>query len=343
MQLLDHLGDIRAEEARVGPEQLKTARAALLREIARTRGNPGRARHRRRFGTGFGRGGSGAIAAGALAVVAIVTGAIVAPAPGTMPAASAAEVLKRASASVLTSVSAADAPLAAGQYLRIVATRTAITSDGTGPDAVPESAAFATRNVTTLYVPADRDEDWIRETESEEITGVYGPDGEAFLRRVKAEPSTAETGVVAIPAGVETFGDTTQPIDPYRDSYDDMPRDPAALLDWFQAQTPSGYEGLAILNALDQNLPPANLRAAMLGALARIDGIALVTKEGSLATIQQTRGDRTQQFVVDTESGLIVSVIEPQRYPNDIVPDGTPDARVTLTMSIVDSAPLPTS
>lgn len=342
MDLLDHMRELRTDEAHLEPEHLTTARDALAQEIAHARRRPTRTRRRLGLGIGIGLGGLSAATAGTLAIVAIVAGNVVAPPPGSVPAASAAEVLQEAADSVLTHVSAADAPLTIGQYLRIETTRDSVWSDGSASDVPPESAAFATRNVTILYVPADRGDNWIRETKPEEITGVYGPDGETFLRSVKAEPSSAEAGVEAIPAGVETYGDTTQPIDMYRDSYDDMPRDPEALLAWFQATTPGGYAWLAILNALYQNLPPADLRAAMLGALARIDGLTLVSEEGNLATIQQDREEWTQQFVIDTESGLIVSVIDPRRHPNDIVPAGMPEGVQTFAMSIVDSAPTST-
>lgn len=343
MQLLDHVREFRADEAHLEPEHLTVARDALAREIVGAQKHPARARRGLSLGLGLGLGlgGLSTAAVGTVAVVAIVAGGVVAPPPGSVSTASAAEVLQKAADSVLAHVSAADAPLAAGQYLRIETTRDAVWSDGSSSDVPAESAAFATHNVTVLYVPADRSDDWIRETKPEEITGIYGPDGEAFLASVKAEPSQAETGVEAIPAGVETFGDVTQPIDMYRDSYGDMPRDPDALLAWFQAQTPGGYAWLAILNALYQNLPPADLRAAMLGALARIDGLALISEDGHLATIQQVREETTQQFVIDTESGLLVSVVDPRRHPNDIVPAELPDSVQTFTMTIVDSAPTP--
>ena len=100
--------------------------------------------------------------------------------------------------------------------------------------------------------------------------------------------------------------------------------------------------GLAILNALYQNLPPADLRAALLGALSLLPEISLVAEDGDLATIERTNADVTQQFVVNTRTGMLVSVIDPARHPNEIVPDDQPDSIQTFQMSIVDSAPQPT-
>jgi hypothetical protein len=179
------------------------------------------------------------------------------------------------------------------------------------------------------------------ETRPYEVTGVYGPDGEAFLRSVLAEPHTNDASVRAYPAGIRTYGEETQTIDMYRDQYDEMPRDPDALLAWFESQAPGGYAGLAILNALHQNLPPADVRAALLGALSRLPEITLVSTEGDLATIQRTNGDVTQQFIVDTRTGMLTSIIDPVRHPNEIVPEGVPDSVQTFTTSVVDSAPDP--
>jgi hypothetical protein len=67
----------------------------------------------------------------------------------------------------------------------------------------------------------------------------------------------------------------------------------------------------------------------------------LVSEEGNLATIQNTRAEFTQQFVIDTDSGLIMSIIDPRRHENDVVPAGMPDAIQTFDMSVVDSAPTP--
>lgn len=84
------------------------------------------------------------------------------------------------------------------------------------------------------------------------------------------------------------------------------------------------------------------MRAALLGALSRLPEITLVAEEGDLATIQRSSADATQQFVVDTRTGMLISIIDPARHPNQIVPGGIPDNIQTFRMSVVDSAPKPT-
>lgn len=342
MQLLDRVREIRAEEANLDAKHFTRARSHLAEEIHRELNRTVRSKRRLGLKLSLSLGGLGAAAAGTFAVVAIVASSVVAPPPGGVSSAAAAEVLERAAQSVLTHVSAADTPLAPGQYLRIETTRNTVTTDGSAQDKPAESGAFSEQNVTVTYVPADRSADWIVETKAEVITGVYGPDGEEFLERVKAEPIATEPSIRAFPAGIRTYGDEKQPIDMYRDSYDQMPRDPDALLAWFDALAPGGYSWLAILNALYENLPPADLRAAMLGALARTSDFTLVSEAGTVATIERKTEETVQQYVIDTESGVILSVIDPRRHPNDFVPADLPDAVQTFTMSIVDSAPMPT-
>ncbi|MFJ5000160.1 hypothetical protein ACIP5T_18555 [Microbacterium sp. NPDC088619] len=341
MRLLDDVREIRSDEASVEAEHLTVARRALEMEIELAQPRPVRVRRRLGLRLGLGLGGLGAAALGTFAVLSIVAGSVVAPSGVT--SASAAEALEKASEAALAQVNAVDAQLAPGQYLRVETTMDQITTDGTSTGEPAETGAFRRHTVEVVYVPADRTQDWIVETRADEVTGVYGPEGEDFLERVLAEPSTNEDSVQAYPAGVRTYGDVSQPIDMYRDQYDEMPRDPDALLTWFEAQTPDGYAGLAILNALYQNLPPADLRAALLGALSRLPEFTLVAEDGELATIQRSNAEATQQFVVNTHTGMLVSVIDPARHPNEIVPDGLPDSIQTFQMSIVDSAPRPTS
>lgn len=342
MRLLDDVREIRSEEASVGADDLSVAREVLAIEIERAKPRPVRTKRRRRvgLGVGLGIGGLGAAALGTFAVVSIVAGSVVAPAG--VSSASAAELLERASDAALAQVAAVDAQLAPGQYLRVETMMDQVTTDGTAQDRPAEGGGFRRHTVEVVYVPADRTQDWIVETRADEVTGVYGPEGQEFLDSVLAEPRFDEASVRAYPAGIRTYGEETQPIDLYRDRYDEMPRDPDALLAWFESQAPGGYAGLAILNALYQNLPPADLRAALLGALARLPEISLVAEDGDLATIQRTNADSVQQFVVDTRTGMLVSIIDPARHPNGIVPDGIPDNIQTFTTSIVDSAPTPT-
>lgn len=342
MRSLDDVRELRSDEASVKAEHLRVARQVLEIEIEQAKPRPIRAKRRVGLGLGLGLGvgGLGAAALGTFAVVSIVASSVVAPAG--VSSASAAEVLEKASAAALAQVNAVDAQVAPGQYLRVETTMDQVTTDGTATDEPAESGAFSRHSVEVVYVPANRSGDWIVETKANEVTGVYGPGGEDFLERVLGEPDTSEDSVRAYPAGIRMYGEQAQPIDMYRDQYDEMPRDPDALLAWFEAQTPDGYAGLAILNALYQNLPPADLRAALLGALSRLPEFTLVAEDGELSTIQRSNPETTQQFVINTDTGMLVSVIDPARHPNEIVPDWLPDQILTFEMSIVDSAPDPT-
>lgn len=339
MLLLDEVKELRADERSIGAEKLTVARGALLQEIARA-GRPERARRRLGLGLGIGLGGVGLAAAATVAVTAIVAGSVVVPV--AVPEAAASEVFLQASEAVLSEIGAADAQLQPGQYLRIETVMEQVTTDGSSSLQPAESGAFRTRSTSVLYVPADRTQEWIEEIRDQEVIGVYGPGGQDFLDRVMAEPNSEAASVRAYRGGVKTYGDVEQPFDMYRDDYDAMPRDPEALLEWFAQRSPGGYAGLAILNALYQNLPPADVRAALLGALARVPGFTLVAKDGDVATIERSSEESTQQYVIDTSTGNILSFIDPQRFETDIVPEGMPDQITTFSMTVVDSAPEPT-
>lgn len=345
MRSLDDIRALRSDKTNLDAEHLSVAREVLNIEIEQAQPRSRRTTRRPALtlglGLGLGLGGIGAAVLGTFAIISIVAGSVVAPA-GTSSA-SAAEALEKASRAALAQVSAVDAQLAPGEYLRVETSLDQVTTDGSSSDEPARSGAFMLHSVEVVYVPADRSQDWIVETMAEEVTDVYGPEGQKFADSVLREPgATTEAQVSAYPAGVRTYGDVKQPIDTYRDQYNEMPRDPKALLSWFQANTPDGYAGMAILNALYQNLPPADLRAALLGALSRLPEFTLLAEDGDLATIQRANAESKQQFVINTRTGMLVSVIEPARHPNQIVPRGLPDQVTTFDMSVVDSTPEPT-
>ncbi|MFK4788304.1 hypothetical protein [Microbacterium sp. ZW T5_56] len=340
MSWVDEVRTVRTDETQVTEAQLATARRALQREIDRT-ASDGRSRSRqprsRRLGLSLGLGGVGV--AGALAVVGIVAGSVFAPVPS--PDAAAAEVFLQAQESVLDGIGAADVTLEPGQYLRVEQVTEQLTTDGSQSDVAAEKAGFLLRQVSVLYVPADRSEDWIVEADAAEVVALYGDDAEAFTANVLSEGLSQDV-LTAYPEGVRDG----QPIDKYRDDYDTMPRDPDELLAWFGTRAPESYVGFELTNALFQNLPPADIRAAMLGALARVPGYTLVSRDGNIAVVQEAPLSdgpeaRNTLLTIDTSTGQILSFTDVQRHPGNVVPADIPEQVITFTTSIVDEAPTP--
>lgn len=339
MSWVDEVRTVRADETQVTEAQLATARRALQREIDRT-ASAGRSRSRqprsRRLGLSLGLGGVGV--AGALAAVGIVAGSLFAPVPS--PDAAAAEVFLQAQESVLEGIGAADVTLEPGQYLRVEQVTEQLHTDGTQNGAAAEKAGFLLRRVSVLYVPADRSDDWILQSSAGEVVALYGEDAEAFTANVLSE-GLSQDSLRSYPNGM----DNGQPIDRYRNDYDTMPRDPDELLEWFSARAP-GYAGFELTNALFQNLPPADVRAAMLGALARVPGYTLVSRDGDLAVLQEaSRSDGPEAtptlLTIDTSTGQIVRFTNLQQHPSSVVPADIPEQVISFSTSIVDEAPTP--
>lgn len=340
MSWVDEVRTVRADETQVTEAQLATARRALQREIDGT-ASAGRSRSRqprsRRLGLNLGLGGVGV--AGALAAVGIVAGSLFAPVPS--PDAAAAEVFLQAQESVLEGIGAADVTLEPGQYLRVEQVTEQLTTDGTQNGAAAEKAGFLLRQVSVLYVPADRSDDWILQTDAGEVVALYGDDAEAFTANVLIEGLGSDV-LAAYPDGMRDG----QPIDKYRDDYDTMPRDPDELLAWFSTRAPESYVGFELTNALFQNLPPADVRAAMLGALARVPGYTLVSRDGDLAVLEEaSRSDGPEAnptlLTIDTSTGQIVRFTNLQQHPSSVVPADIPVQVISFSTSIVDEAPTP--
>ncbi|WP_309066332.1 hypothetical protein [Microbacterium sp.] len=320
MSLMERVREIGAAENEVSEQTVAVARRTLMNEVTRAT-RPAHARRRRHAWAGVGIGG---LVAGT-AVTAIVVGSVIAP-PATSSA-SAAEALNAAAKATLSATVLDPAP---GQYLRIqeVSTqRLGWRADETSPDGgywdSQDSATTAVvRQSRSLYVPADRSGDWVEDYgESTELLEISGPDaGTAknavdqleFGTRVEVYPGGLHgvTGVGAEgvdPADVHQFARNA--LSCY---YDEMPRDPRALVEWLDN---SSYEYLSecappqLGDPVGFNLAPADLRAAMFQALALVEGARVERVDGDITTIAFPEGgesDWMQTVDVDTAQGLIV-------------------------------------
>ncbi|MGB4135845.1 MAG: hypothetical protein WA971_04740 [Microbacterium sp.] len=302
---------------------------------------PKRGPRRTTFWAGAGLGG---LLVGGAAVAALVVGSVVAPpvAPVAVADVKAAKVLNEAADAALASTSVVPAD---GQFLRIVDTRDYLVTDSVVRGEKVTKNAFRYQETDVLYVPADRSQDWVYDFSTPtKLTDWWGDDALGFEESVMAGYDYRETGIVRMPAGSR---DGENPYFPYADSYDEMPRDPQGLLDWFQQDTGLGAEYAAkhILDALAMNLPPADLRAALLQALALIPGFTVMAQEGGHTTLSRTYQDvegrhLSQQFVIDTDTGMILSFTDlGQEEPGSVVPSGEPYLVETFSITVVDTAP----
>ena len=368
MDVLDRVREIGADveltEVQVA-EALDRVRAGLRTEPSRSR---------RVLWIGIGAGGVLATAAAATAIVVAVSTpqTVVVEAATPTPTATAPDVIvtvpaptvpppEVVGAAAVLEHAAELAPLASpllqpGQYLRVesrieyVVTYDA-DAEGTAPYGAPRSEAQAGWLVTSsydTYIPADRYGEWVRVfNPNTTVIAWYGPGADAFAAEWERQVQRTEPIVERIQGGL---------IEPYEEGYtlgspeyhDAMPRDPQALLDWYWS-----YYGLedeerateilaqVVIQDLEINAAPADLRASMFRALSLVEGVALQSVEGDITTLAFEpghSGSRPVTLSIDTRTGLVVGSTT-SGAGGTVIPEAVPDHRVITTTTVVDSAP----
>jgi len=337
------------------------------RVMAEVRGGK-KAKATRRRARGFAWAG-GVVGVGAAAAVAAVVATNLLPVdpetpgipPGLVPApASASEVLERAA----ERTASGDALVPGdGQYLRIDETMAFLEfsiADAATGELMPmgnrenAEAAFVTSRTTSLYVPADREDEWVWDLRGPWSVGEqWGADSASAVQvweRLQQDGSDTPE-LWRLPGGRDS--QNTESPDATldgREKFAEMPRDPQALLDWFRQQ--SGAEGAeadatavwVMSSTLSSALAPADLRASIFQALALVDGMQVDDPEADLADFTfSASGDdwtRTLHFTLDTQRSLITELSDTMLPAGDsIVPDEIPNEQRSVQVSIVDTAP----
>lgn len=361
MELMERVREIGAEAPTVTAAGLDGAREALLREIAREErrdAEPVRRRRARWIG--------GSALAGGLAAAALVIGFVAVPA--TAPTASAAaRVLEKAAE---TAAETPETALAPGQYLRVATTfdqvqpwdadgdRTWFARAANVDDA---EAVVVVRGVSAMYLPADRDGDWITERDYGHVAESFGPEAAAAVDvwMATAGGDDGLNGARLYPGGAAIAGDGTTYYLDDRDVYADAPTDPQALLDWLRerASEPGNSESEVNYTVAAEmlgdiqlsSLAPAPVRGAMLRALSLVDGITVASVDGDVTTLdyrwQSDSGIARMTFDLDTVRGLIIAVTNWGTTTDGLGSlDGSPEwrSRTMLDISVVDAAPAAT-
>lgn len=213
-------------------------------------------------------------------------------------------------------------------------------------------AAFVTQRTTNLYVPADRDDEWVWDLRGEWSTPeAWGDRADEAIETWRSQDKGDTPELWRLPGGrdPENEENPDATID-NRAEYEQMPRDPEALLDWYRERPTAPDENTdvwiawTISSALATNLAPVDLRSAMFDALALIDGVEVIDTKGTTSTftISQESGQwtRTTTFTVDTEQALVTSVLDSSLPASgSIVPPEVPDEKRSVTVQVVDDSP----
>jgi hypothetical protein len=249
--------------------------------------------------------------------------------------ATAAEVLR--SAAVAT-IATSDPVVSPGQYLMTQRTEGALSR---GND-----SGYIYNRRSAMYIPYDRSDVWVEELQ-------WLPDGEIFGDAAEAQaeiddfwstPGHGDPKFYEGPAGIFAGSDRSYP------GMASMPTDPTELLDFvynnLTGGNPSDEQAFVdICDHLSTGVVPAELRAAMYGALAQIPGVYVAEGEVAVdgrtgvAIGRKTNSDsESRQLIIDPATGLLIGTRSVQLIDRQFVPAGT-TGNVILETTVVDQAP----
>jgi len=317
------------------PEEVTRGRAALFQAIdGESPLTTSNRAHRRR---GFAWAGFSALGAGALTVALVAGNVLGAGAPGGPGGAdaAAADVLE---AAAMATLETSDPVLEPGQYLRVE-------TDAVYPAISQDPAASYMEAVhDELYLPADRDDDWVWVRCERVPLDLTTPEAE----RAAAEYAEADVDMFYLAPGGELYQGNRI------DWYDSraLPRDPEQLLALIYEETASqgpsrdGEALVWIANLLRQGSTPADLRAALYRAAIDIPGVTVTEDQATLngttgiaiGRVETTTGSR-DDIIIDEKTGAFigertVSVDEAGNALSD-----EPWISTSVTTTVVDAAP----
>jgi hypothetical protein len=329
------LRSVRDDVATPSQDTLNSGRAALLNTEGTTARKPKRHRALKRAGwTTLG-------VFGAAALVAALVATNVVGLAGWRGAAepAAADTLNSAA---LAAIKNSDPVVGPGQYLNIATTSVEL-DEG-------DSVAYLTEVTENLYVPADKNDDWVWVRPLDKPYKTFGPASATqaakdYASRLKDRPNG--DGILRAKGGA--FYGSPPVIS--ASSLAALPRDPYRLLNDIYIKTlgagssPDGEAFVYIADTLRSGIVPADLRAALYRAAAMIPGVhvtdaqATLNGQSGVAIGHKEGGGIVQELVVDPTTGLLIGERSITSDPIDDMPAGTVFESTSIVSSVVNSAP----
>lgn len=253
----------------------------------------------------------------------------------------AAAVLEQAASSA---IEFSDPVVGDGEYL-LVETKAMYVTVGNG-------AAFPTLNTEQMYIPADRDDDWVWLRPLNQPYGSFGPESQAASDKhfagIYADIDKDYIEKLRAPAG-RWYGRDSEISS---EALSDLPRDPQRLLNFiYRTNYGAGpsRDGAALNFIADQlrsGPVPADVRAALYQAAALIPGVEFVedqaTLDGRTGTAigrVETEGDFRQDIIVDPDTGLFIGERRTELAALEWIPADTVTSWTTVTTTVVADAP----
>lgn len=278
--------------------------------------------------------------AAAGATAAVLTVALVAVslwAPRGAATAEAAEVLTRAAATATTTV---DPVVGAKQFLRV--------REQTKSLGMYDTSATLDGQTRVLYVPGNKDASWYFTVSFHRPSQILGNRNDKSLTEYLKTFPFDEPRKYKGSDG--KFG--AKYIFPTDATYVNLSRNPDELLR--QVRAMPGSESIssderafrAISDALKTGLVPADLRAAMYEAVAKIpsvflsDGVAnLDGRRGAAISFREGDGYAVEQLIIDRSNGEFIGVREVTCGKDGIIPAGTVVDSSAVTRTVINAVP----
>ncbi|MEG9250241.1 CU044_5270 family protein [Arthrobacter sp. Soc17.1.1.1] len=285
--------------------------------------------------------GVSSVAAAALAVALVLTDVVGFAGWRGGSETAAAAVLEQAATSA---VQLSDPVVGDGEYLLVETKAVNINStDGT---------SFLALTTDQMYIPEDRDDDWVWFRPVSQPYGSFGPESqaasEANFAAIYAEHGEDYVEKLRAPAGRWYSGDSQ--VSP--EALSDLPRDPHRLLNYIYRTTlgsgPSqdGEALVFIADRLRSGVLPADVRASLYQAAALIPGVEFVedqaTLDGRTGTAigrVETNGNFRQDIIVDPDTGLFIGERRTELTAQDGIPANTITSWTSVTTTVVPNAP----
>ena len=332
------------------PQALNEGRAALLAHIEDYR-RPASALAMRRRHLMLRRIGYSTVCTAAAA--AVVTGLVMNDLVGLAgwrggADAAAAAVLREASG---LAIATSDPVLQPGQYLRV---DTTAVYGAYGADENGVGIGFLTIDESELYVPANRDDDWVWMRGLREPYQTFGPESEAAAQAEwnrqlvkRGNPDYQEN--VRAPGGA-FYGSPGPDVE----ELDALPRDPYRLLNYIYRTTlgsgpsPDGEALVWIADTLRGGGIPADLRGAFYEAAALIPGVVVTEDQAtlngrtgvSIGRLEPSSGLR-QDIIINSKTGELIGersvIVDPKE--GSPFPAGTSEGWTAITTTVVEDAP----
>jgi hypothetical protein len=347
MDDLTLLRAVRSDVAAPTDAVLTRGRAALFEKIgAESETRP--ARSRRRTLRHMRWAGFSTLGAGALVATLVLTNVLGFGGWGGGVDAAAAAALNNAA---LAAIETSDPVVGAGQYLLIDTTAVyGATVSGALKENKPP-VSYLTINDEQLYVPADRNGEWVWKRNPRVPYQTFGAESKRLAWDGYDERMAGPEGNDELLSAREgDFYSYPSPVSPK--ILAKFPTDPPELLSYIYHATEGGgqsRDGQAlafIAEVLRTGVPQAKLRAALYQAAALIPGIEIVEKQATfdgrigIAIGRVENADHSRQdLIIDPATGLLIGERRVQLEAAWGYPAGTVTSWTAITTAVVDAAP----